>query len=51
MGKYFIEVEKQAKKNLEIQYKSGDKASIRRINQILSNYLNILKSESENLKD
>ncbi|MDY0904918.1 Txe/YoeB family addiction module toxin [Pedobacter sp. CFBP9032] len=34
MGKYFIEVERQAKKDLEIQYKSGDKASIKRIDQI-----------------
>ncbi|WP_316737020.1 Txe/YoeB family addiction module toxin [Pedobacter aquatilis] len=34
MGKYFIEVEKRAKKDLEAQYKSGDKASIKRINQI-----------------
>ena len=34
MGKYFIEVEKLAKKDLETHYKSGDKASIKRINQI-----------------
>jgi len=34
MGKYFIEVEKLAKKDLEAHYKSGDKSSIKRINQI-----------------
>lgn len=34
MGKYFIEVEKLAKKDLEVHYKSGDKSSIKRINQI-----------------
>ncbi|MCZ4222807.1 Txe/YoeB family addiction module toxin [Pedobacter rhodius] len=34
MGKYFVEVEKQAKKDLAFQYKSGDKTSIKRINQI-----------------
>lgn len=28
MGKYFIEVEKQAKKDLEIQYKSGVKPQL-----------------------
>ncbi|QXU43854.1 type II toxin-antitoxin system YoeB family toxin [Pedobacter sp. D749] len=34
MGKYFIEVERLAKKDLELHYKSGDKASVKRINQI-----------------
>ncbi|MFC1224731.1 toxin YoeB [Pedobacter suwonensis] len=53
MGKYFIEVEKQAKKDLEIQYKSGDKASIRRINQIfieLSEHPEIGIGKPERLK-
>ncbi|RNL52371.1 Txe/YoeB family addiction module toxin [Pedobacter jejuensis] len=34
MGKYFIDIEKKAKKHLEAQFKSGDKASIKRIDQI-----------------
>ena len=32
MGKYFIEIERLAKKDLELHYKSGDKASVKRIN-------------------
>lgn len=53
MGKYFIEVEKLAKKDLEIQYKSGDKASIKRINQIfieLSEHPEIGIGKPERLK-
>jgi toxin YoeB len=34
MAKYFIEVQKNAQKHLQIHHKSGDKASIKRINQI-----------------
>ncbi|ARS39890.1 Txe/YoeB family addiction module toxin [Sphingobacteriaceae bacterium GW460-11-11-14-LB5] len=53
MGKYFIEVEKLAKKDLEIHYKSGDKPSIRRINQIfieLSEHPEIGIGKPEKLK-
>ncbi len=53
MGKYFVEVEKQAKKELEIQYKSGDRASIKRINQIfieLSEHPEIGIGKPERLK-
>jgi toxin YoeB len=34
MAKYSVEVQKVAQKHLEIHYKSGDKGSIKRINQI-----------------
>ena len=34
MAKYSLVVEKIAKKQLEVHYKSGDKASIKRINRI-----------------
>ncbi len=34
MAKYSVEVQKAAQKHLEIHYKSGDKGSIKRINQI-----------------
>lgn len=34
MGKYFVDVTEQAKKNLAFIYKSGDKASIKKIQQI-----------------
>jgi toxin YoeB len=34
MAKYFVEVEKVAQKQLQAHYKSGDKGSIKRINQI-----------------
>ena len=34
MAKYFIEVQKNAQRHLQFQHKSGDKASIKRINQI-----------------
>ena len=53
MGKYFIEVEKLAKKDLEIHYKSGDKGSIKRINQIfieLSEHPEIGAGKPERLK-
>lgn len=53
MGKYFIEVEKHAKKDLEIHFKSGDKASIKRINQIfieLSEHPEIGIGKPEKLK-
>ncbi|WP_293789964.1 Txe/YoeB family addiction module toxin [uncultured Pedobacter sp.] len=53
MGKYFVEVEKQAKKELAIQYKSGDRASIKRINQIfieLSEHPEIGIGKPERLK-
>lgn len=53
MGKYFIEVEKLAKKDLEVHYKSGDKATIKRINQIfieLSEHPEIGIGKPERLK-
>jgi len=34
MAKYTVEVEKAARKHLQLHYKSGDKGSIKRINQI-----------------
>ncbi|HZY37623.1 MAG TPA: Txe/YoeB family addiction module toxin [Mucilaginibacter sp.] len=34
MAKYSVEVQKTAQKHLQIHYKSGDKGSIKRINQI-----------------
>lgn len=53
MGKYFIEVEKHAKKDLETRFRSGDKASIKRINQIfieLSEHPEIGIGKPEKLK-
>ncbi len=35
MGKYIIEIKETARKDLAKNYKSGDKASINRIEQIL----------------
>ena len=34
MAKYSLVVEKSAKKHLELHYRSGDRASVKRINQI-----------------
>jgi toxin YoeB len=34
MAKYFVVVEKDAQKQLQAHYKSGDKGSIKKINQI-----------------
>ena len=35
MGKYFVIIEKSAQKELQIHYRSGDKSSIKRIEQII----------------
>jgi toxin YoeB len=35
MGKYFVIIEKSAQKELQIHYRSGDKLSIKRIEQII----------------
>lgn len=35
MGKFGIEIKPEAKKDLEKHYKSGDKASIKRIEKII----------------
>ncbi len=35
MGKYIIRIEKSAQKELQFHYKSGNKAIIKRIEQIL----------------
>jgi len=34
MGKYFVDVSKEAKKHLAFHHKSGNKASVRKIEQI-----------------
>ena len=34
MAKYFVVVEKDAQKQLQAHYKTGDKGSIKKINQI-----------------
>ncbi|MFT4061350.1 MAG: Txe/YoeB family addiction module toxin [Edaphocola sp.] len=36
MGKYFVEIEKDAKKDIQKIYKSGNKADIKRLEQIIS---------------